>query len=307
MIQRNTPKPGSHQTVTRALWKRLCVSSLLLVAAYPAASAARLIEPGYEYDGSTLWPWDVKWSPGARHPRYPHIASETKEGYWVADPGYRFLKEKDLTATWVPGTRHPAYAHISAHQNEGSWLADPGYRFKVQGSLTAQWTEHLAHPSIANIYSANKPDYWVAAPGYVFASAGKEYYAAVFPTDSVVRWKPGSVHPHCSHVVAAKDPGYWHAISGYRLVSRDSLDVVAIPRESGEAAAEIATGIVVALIADYLSTPDKDDGAVAVVGREFAKEVRNQAAAEALKGIGKAVSDPAVIRCDQSKRRRVPD
>lgn len=93
-----------------------------------------ITEPGYlwRHQGESN-EVQVYWQPGLRHPNYSNIRSADREGYWNADPGYKFLRDGDLSTRWVPGARHPDH-QIFAAKREKEWRTLPGYTWASRRS-----------------------------------------------------------------------------------------------------------------------------------------------------------------------------
>jgi len=220
------------------------------------------LEPGYKRNPDSWWPLSHVWSPGMRHPEFPHISADAKENYWRADYGYKFPQEGDLHVEWSPNRGHPVSDHIRSDFVEGRWVADPGYRFSN---------------------GENRSD-----------------------EPETVQWMPGTLHPSCSKLMAAERPEHWRPVEGYRFVSEDSFDVTAQPpvevKQSN--AGDIFADVAIALIANSVSRPTDDDGFFTTVSKSLAREIRDQAATEAVKGVIQNFAAPstpasnAVIACD---------
>ena len=64
------------------------------------------MDPGYSWSYPNSSNLSVYWTPNVRHPKYPHIFSSTRIGYWNVDKGYKWVeKGKSLKVVAIPDPR----------------------------------------------------------------------------------------------------------------------------------------------------------------------------------------------------------
>ncbi len=75
------------------------------------------LSPGYTMVGHT-----AVWTPGLKHPQYPHIYSGTDENTWLPEIGYRFISKDSLIVKWVPGVIVPGMDFVKTGDLENSYV-----------------------------------------------------------------------------------------------------------------------------------------------------------------------------------------
>jgi hypothetical protein len=182
-----------------------------------------------------------------------------------------------MEVQWTPAQKSSKYPNISAAKREGFWEADTGYVFSdPANSLSVEWVPGLRHPYSKHKFSAQKEGVWLLEAGYI------EKPGWFFST--IIEWAPGTIHPDQPCLRTDYEEGKWKPIEGYQLQKQTDGRLRIVQNEVKTDWGQVATDVVVALIANSLSKPSADDGFVAsTIGRPLAKEVRNAGIEAAVK------------------------
>ena len=89
-------------------------------------------EDGYVWsDESSESDLSVRWRPGQKSRKHPHVVASDPEGQWTSAPGYRWVDKDaagDLRVQWSPGKPHPHRENTVAAHTEGQWVPAGLYR-----------------------------------------------------------------------------------------------------------------------------------------------------------------------------------
>jgi hypothetical protein len=198
---------------------------------------------GYEWVDANVKAQGVRWKPGKRRPDCGRVKAADVEGFWLADPGYRFATPECSSVEWTPGTKHPTYPNIRAAKTPDRWVADAGYRFAdgtQESSFAGQvrWVPGTLNALAPNVLASLEEGKWQAGSGYRFANND--------PNDmSVVR-----VEPVAPAVLMPKGP-------------------------SAQEVAEAAGSLALALVAQK-AVENTDDSPLGLLWREVVRQGRDE-------------------------------
>lgn len=228
--------------------------------------------PGYQWEEPDAWfNYKTIWRAGLIHPNHQHITSSRTENEWIADDGYTFPTENDLSVRWQSNARSRIHPHVYTGQSEGTWDPAIGYVWTDSSrggvsNFNVRWQAGLRYPNYPHMESHAIEGRFQADDGYVFGandlvatwrpnvpsrirpnlySGTREGAWVPAPGydwadpaggagDYSVVWMPGARSPLMPNMYASTLQGYWYPDTGYQLQrqSDGSLLAVALPAQT---------------------------------------------------------------------------